>query len=91
MNPFIQRLALVVAVMIGLGTMSSCASVPRMKKETLRKMLGDPDVIVVDVRQPRYRDKSGQRIKGAVCEDPNRVEDWIRKFPKDKTIVFYCA
>jgi hypothetical protein len=49
--------------MIGLGTIYGCASVPRMKKETLRKMLGNPDVIVVDVRQAKYRNKSGRKIK----------------------------
>ncbi|MBW2095264.1 MAG: hypothetical protein JRI80_10270 [Deltaproteobacteria bacterium] len=91
MKLFMQRLALFVAMMVGLGTVCSCASVPRMQKEALRKMLDNPDVIVVDVRQPRYRNKSGQRIKGAICEDPYNVEDWIRKYPKEKTIVFYCA
>ncbi len=86
-----NRVTLIVLILIVLGTIYSCASVPKMKKETLKTMLGNPDVIVVDVRQSRYWKKSGQRIKGAVCEDPTKVEEWIKKYPKDKTIVFYCA
>jgi hypothetical protein len=34
---------------------------------------------------------SDLKIKGAVREDPKVFESWANKYPKDKTIVLYCA
>jgi rhodanese-related sulfurtransferase len=31
------------------------------------------------------------KIKGAVREDLEKVDTWMNKYPKDKTLVFYCA
>ena len=66
-------------------------NIPRLTKEQLKQRLGDPDLIVVDVRTEASWKDSGFKIKGAVREDPNDVQDWFKKFPKDKTIVFYCS
>jgi rhodanese-related sulfurtransferase len=63
-----------------------------MSKEDLKAMLGKPDVIIIDVRQPVDLAKSTMMIKGAVREDPKQeVKAWVDKYPKDKTIVLYCA
>jgi rhodanese-related sulfurtransferase len=67
------------------------ADVELITKEELKSMLGNPDVIIVDVRQPSHYDVSGSKIKGAVREDPSSVTAWMEKYPKDKTLVFYCA
>ena len=48
-------------------------------------------VIIIDVRLSGNLAESGSRIKGAVTEDPGKVEAWMDKYPKDKTLVFYCA
>jgi hypothetical protein len=64
---------------------------PRMTKEELNKSLGDPDVVVVDVRAGGSWTDSTTKIKGAVREDPKGVQNWIKKYPKDKTLVFYCS
>jgi rhodanese-related sulfurtransferase len=62
-----------------------------MTKEELKAKLGDPNFIVVDVRFGADWTGSDLKIKGAVREDPGAVESWANKYPKDKTLVFYCA
>ena len=34
---------------------------------------------------------SNTKIKGAIREDPPKVSSWMEKYPKDKTLVFYCS
>jgi len=62
-----------------------------MTKEQLRPLLGKSDVIVIDVRTNYYWDKSDVKIKGAVREETIKFGSWMNKYPKDKTIVLYCA
>ena len=63
----------------------------RMTQEELKGRLGDPAVVIVDVRTEGSWKASESKIKGAVREDPSGVEEWINKYPKDKTLVFYCS
>jgi hypothetical protein len=71
---------------------SSEAKIPRMTKEELKSMLGHPDVTIVDVRLGEDWKKSNWKIQGAVREDPEKdIKFWAEKFPKDKTLVFYCS
>ncbi len=65
--------------------------VPRLDKETLKSWLSDPQVIILDVRQPKDWDDSDKKIKGAVRQEPNEVKTWAATLPKDKKIVLYCA
>ncbi|MBI5604387.1 MAG: rhodanese-like domain-containing protein [Deltaproteobacteria bacterium] len=86
---------LVTAFMV-LGTwivMAVALEIPRMNKEELKSMLGNPDVVVIDVRTFFDRKMSTNQIKGAVREDPNptKVKSWAKKYSKGKTIVLYCA
>lgn len=67
------------------------AEAPRMEKEQLKAQLGNPDVVVLDVRAFTDWVMTKEKIKGAVRENPRDVEDWSGKYPKDKTIVLYCA
>ena len=62
-----------------------------MTKEQLLPLLGKPDVIVIDVRTNYDWDKSKVKIKGAVREEGMKFASWMNKYPKDKTIVLYCA
>ena len=64
---------------------------PRMTKEELNGLMGKPDVVLIDVRAQSDWDGSKEKIQGAVREDPKKVKDWANKYPKDKTLVFYCA
>jgi rhodanese-related sulfurtransferase len=87
------------AVMACLGVMllaggvaaASGPEVPRISKEQLKSMLGDPNVVVIDVRIAFDWKESNSKIKGAIRENPARFDSWFHKYPKDKTIVLYCA
>lgn len=67
------------------------AEASRMEKEQLKMQLGNPDVVVLDVRAFTDWVMTKEKIKGAVRENPRDIEDWSGKYPKDKTIVLYCA
>jgi rhodanese-related sulfurtransferase len=67
------------------------ADAPRIEKEKLKDMLGKPELMLIDVRAGADWKASTQKIKGAVREDPDQVDTWMKKYPKDKTMVFYCA
>jgi rhodanese-related sulfurtransferase len=64
---------------------------PSMTREQLLPMLGKSDVIIIDVRSKYEWDESKVKIKGAVREDGLKFGSWMKKYPKDKTIVLYCA
>ena len=66
------------------------AETPRMEKEKLQGLLGKPELILIDVRSGADWKASTQKIRGAVREDPDQVDAWMNKYPKDKTLVFYC-
>jgi predicted sulfurtransferase len=64
---------------------------PRMNQEELKGLMGNPDVVIIDVRAKSDWEGSKEKIQGAVREDPKMVKEWAKKYPKDKTLVFYCA
>jgi rhodanese-related sulfurtransferase len=66
--------------------------VPRITKEEVKSMVGNPNLIILDVRSAQYWKDSEWKIKGAVREDRRgKSSDWVDKYPKDKTLVLYCA
>lgn len=78
--------------MVGILTsFAKSPEAPRMTKEELMAMLGNPDLIIIDVRYGKDWTESDVKIKGAVREDPEAFDSWAKKYPKDKTLVFYCA
>jgi len=64
---------------------------PRMTKDELKARLNNPDLLIIDVRYGKDWTDSDLKIKGAVREDPEAFDSWANKYPKDKTLVFYCA
>ncbi len=78
------------------GTVSFAAteltpeSVQKMSIDGLKAQLVNPDVIVIDVRTVHDWENSKNKIKGAVHEDVRYLTSWINKYPKEKTLVFYC-
>lgn len=80
-----------ICLMMVLSVPSWAGDAPRMTKEELKGLLGNENVIVIDVRSDLDQEKSNQKIPGAVLEDPGKVGTWMAKYPKDKTLVFYCA
>ena len=66
-------------------------SAPRVTKDDLKAMLGNTDLVVIDVRYGKDWTDSDLKIRGAVREDPDTFNSWVNKYPKEKTLVFYCA
>jgi rhodanese-related sulfurtransferase len=79
-------------VILGLIIFTAWAQeAPKITKEDVLGMLGNPDVIIIDVRSGGDWDGSELKIKGAIREDPRKVSPWVDQYPRDKTLVFYCA
>jgi len=83
---------LIILFMVGgCTTLAKSTDVPRMTKEELKTMLDSPDLVIIDVRQRMDWTDSDLKIKNAVREDPGAVDSWANNYPKDKTLIFYCA
>jgi len=66
--------------------------VPRMTKDELKSLLGNPDVIIIDVRVEDEWKEAKWKIQSAVREDSEKdINTWANKYPKDKTLIFYCS
>jgi hypothetical protein len=89
----IKTRQLVILAVLGLLAVacSSTKEVPRMGKDELKGMLGSKDLILIDVRAGKDWDESGMKIKGSVREDSDNFDSWFAKYPKEKTLVLYCA
>lgn len=82
-------LAVVAAVLVAAEI--TAAGAPTITPEELNAKLGDPDLVIVDVRRAGHWEASNQKIPGAVREDPQDVEGWAGQYAQDKTLVLYCA
>ena len=91
------KLSKVMAVMITMAFMglsanvASAEDVSRMSKEELKSMMGDPKVVIIDVRSGFDWNQSKLKIKGAIREEPRNATSWAGKYNKRQTYVLYCA
>lgn len=69
----------------------SHAIVATMTTDELQAKLGNPDVVIVDVRTGKDWKASESKIKGAVRVEAGAIETLATKYSKDKTLVLYCA
>ena len=83
-------------ILLGLAVISFFAvtaiaegDAPRITKEELKELLGNPDVIVLDVRISSAWQGSKFKIKEAIREMPADFNSWSMKYPKEKTLVLY--
>ena len=90
MAKYVVSLVMLVLVALAFGVARADDS-HSMTKEQVRSMLGKPYVIIIDVRTNYDWDNSKVKIPGAVKEEGMKFASWINKYPKDKTIVLYCA
>jgi hypothetical protein len=92
-----QRYILVLAFLLALilagamGDLSVADVVPRMPKEELKELIGNSDLVVLDVRTGSDWSGSKYKIRGAVRENPGEFASRMAKYPRDETIVLYCA
>lgn len=74
------------------------AVIEEVEAEDLISVLGDPDVVVVDIRDVRERQRSGF-IPGSVHAPRGMVEFWVdpdgpyfkEVFGQEKRFIFHCA
>jgi rhodanese-like protein len=78
-------------IVAGCTMFEKSGDAPRMTKDELKARLGNPDLLVIDVRYGKDWTDSDLKIKGAIREDPKAFDSWASKYPKDKILVFYCA
>lgn len=81
----------VVFVLSGAPVAQAKMDVPLMTKDELKSLLGQPNVIVLDVRRGKDWTSSEFKIQGAIYENPGNFDQWASKYPKDKKLVLYCA
>ncbi len=82
------------SILILMGLLSSIVysqEPPKISKEELRTMLDNPNVLILDVRIEGEWRASEKKIQGAIRENPDEVKLWLDKYPKEKTLVFYCS
>ena len=86
-----RSIVLIAIISLAIGIFSTCkGDVPRMRKDELKAMLGNPELVIIDVRLERDWNESDSKIRGAIREEPVDIESWANKYSKDKTIVLYC-
>ena len=90
---FLSTLTLPAVVLLWVFTAGAVASndVPRMSTQELKELLSSGDVIILDVRTSGDWKGSTSTIKGAIREDPQAFDTWADTYPKDKTLVLFCA
>jgi hypothetical protein len=84
-------LAVVMVAGFAVAAVAATEDAPRITKEELKGMLGKPELVLLDVRRGKDWDSSEFKIKGAVREDPSKIDEWKGKVDKGKTLVLYCA
>lgn len=84
---WILILTLVLAAMPAAGA----TDVRVMEVDTLKNLLGDAEIIVLDVRTGPDWSSSELKIKGAQRTDPRAFDTWSADLDRSKTIVLYCA
>ena len=63
--------------------------VPRIRKEKLKELLANPNVIILDVRHSENWQESEFKIKGAIRRRPKSFDSWANEFPRDKMLFLY--
>jgi len=72
--------------------------IPRMANMELASLIGDPDVVIIDMDKASHWDVPNRKrttiIKGAVILGEAyfaSMDNFIKKYPKNKTYVLYCG
>jgi rhodanese-related sulfurtransferase len=64
--------------------------ITKITKEEVQKIIGQPDVTLIDVRYEKNWKKSDRKIAGATREHPNEIGSWVGKYTKDHKLILYC-
>ena len=87
-----KRILFLLSFCLLLGTTSLyAAEVPTMSKDELKSRLGSSNLSILDVRSGRDWSSSEFKIQGAERASAGDFASWSKKYPKDQTLVLYCA
>jgi rhodanese-related sulfurtransferase len=64
-------------------------TVETITKEELSKMLGKERLVLLDLRL--NWDSAGHKIKTAIHEEPDDVDNWATKYDREIMTVVYCS
>lgn len=90
-RPFAMLTVLLGLILLGAEETPPEQEAPRITKEQVKPLIGSPDVVILDIRLDEQWRFSNRKIPGAVHENPTVPDTWMDKYPKDKTLVLYCA
>lgn len=65
--------------------------VSRVTLKAAKSMLGDKDIIILDVRPEEQWSVADMKIARAVHEDPKKIKTWLKNYTPAQTIILYCA
>lgn len=84
---------LIFSSVVGFATTSTLAAgdVGYMNKDELKALLGNDDVVILDVRTGRDWRSSEFKIQGAQRVKAKKIDKWSANLPKNKKLVLYCA
>ena len=90
---FLVSLVLVLGIAVGCAGPARMAlgEVPRMEVDELNARLGEPGLVIIDVRSASDWEGSSRKIKGAIRQESKKVSSWASHYPKEKPIVLYCT
>jgi 3-mercaptopyruvate sulfurtransferase SseA len=77
------------AITVNAAAAASAGDIPFISIEALKAKLGDPSVVILDVRIAGDIAASRHKVKGAVWVNPKEIEQWVHSFSKDLTYVLY--
>ena len=87
---FFQVVLMMAMFALGAG-MATAADAPRIGKDEVKAMLGAAETSIIDLRAATDWLMTNLKIKGAVRENPKKVDSWAPRYPKDRTLILYCA
>lgn len=83
------NVVLTMIILVIFTTATFASEVTTISKEELKPILGNSDIIILDVdREGNWEDRN-RKILGAVRENPKEIESWMTKYPKNKTLILY--
>ncbi len=91
------RTVMILLLMFACSVVTAAASspstddAPRITKEEVKALIGDPGVVILDARTDWSWSGSDRKIKGAMRVEPNDVASWAGSIPKGKMVVVYCS
>ena len=83
------NVALTMIMVVIFTTTTIASEVTKISKEELKSILGNLDVIILDVDRGGNWEDRDRKILGAVRENPKKIESWMTKYSKNKTFILY--